>query len=396
VPTDDPRLEQALADAAPAVDATDVFGRVAQRRTRRRRNRRVATGALVLAALLVLGTITVLATHDDGSTPHVAAPAGRFEARVITGDGTVGGGAGKTVSAQPVRLDQDAQLLRAPMSVGATALSIASYDRGPEAAALSHVVRVDGAHVVDVTDFKAHILSITEGEGARWVLTQNPGTTGGSVPDSFLKRIGTVGEPTSVQLPQDADPVGPIAAVAGAVWIPLRDGVLQYDPSGAYVKKVALADADHRFVAQVGKFAYATDRDQLRSLSVTTGATDVMGYAAEVLGLASVNFDARVLLAVRDGEREQARLARASSSAPTKYLATLPDGFQTTGLAASPTRMWATGTVEGAPAIVLLGDQGVRATVVLEHATDDATLVWTDARTVRAVSDGRLYEITLP
>ena len=81
---------------------------------------------------------------------------------------------------------------------------------------------------------------------------------------------------------------------------------------------------------------------------------------------------------------------------PRDVTATLPDGFVADGLAASTTRVWATGTVGGAPAIVLLGDGGVRATVVLEHASDGAALAWTDAHTVRAVSDGKLYEIEVP
>ena len=74
-------------------------------------------------------------------------------------------------------------------------------------------------------------MSIAEGEGARWALTQNLRPTGGTLPDTFLKRIGAVGDPVSTQLPHDADPVGPIAAVGGAVWVPVRDGVLQYDPA---------------------------------------------------------------------------------------------------------------------------------------------------------------------
>src|SRR5262249_18735606 len=153
-----------------------------------------------------------------------------LRARVIDGDAAVGGDAGTPRTPTLVVLDQDAHLLRAPVQVGTTGLSIASYDPGLEGATPSYVVRVAGARVVDVVDLKARILSIAEGEGARWVLTQNRSVTGGgTVPDTFLKRVTGPGVPQSVQLPKNADPVGPVAAVGGAVWIPVRDGVLQYD-----------------------------------------------------------------------------------------------------------------------------------------------------------------------
>ncbi len=102
-----------------------------------------------------------------------------------------------------------------------------------------------------------------------------------------------------------------------------------------------------------------------------------------------------MLLANERGGGERARVAHADTATPVNVTAVLPAGFVPTGLQASPTRMWATGTVDGAPAIVLLGDEGVRATVVLDKARD-AALVWTSTRTVTAVTDGRMYTIPLP
>jgi hypothetical protein len=397
VPTDDPRLEQALHDAAPSVPTSEVVAQVAQRRTRRRRNRRFGAVALTLVALLVVGTVTALVTRDDDATsPHVAAPGASLRARVIDGDGDVSGDAGASRAPTQVVLDQDPHLLRAPVSVGPGGVSIASYDPGLEGATPSYVVRVDGAHVVDVVDLKARILSITDGEGARWVLTQNRNVTnGGTVPDAFLKRVTGPGVPPSVQLPRDADPVGPVAAVGGAVWVPVRDGVLQYDTSGVYVRTVPLPAADHRWVAQVGKLAAVTDGRTLRVLEVTSGTGVSTTYGSEVVGLAAAGFESRALLAPEDGGSEGARVVRPTSQAP-RVTTTLPDGFEATGLAASPTKLWATGTVDGAPAIVLLDDRGVHATVVLDSASAGAALAWTDAHTVRAVSDGRLYEIAVP
>jgi hypothetical protein len=397
MPTDDPRLEQALHDAAPAVTTAGVVAEVSHRRVRRRRNRRLGATALAGVGLLVVSTVTVLVTRDDNSSPHVASPGAGLHARVITTEGAVDDSAGTTLPPTEVVLDQDPQLLSEPVYVGATTLSTASYDRGPDGDVLSHVVRVDGTHVVDMANFKARILSIAEGEGARWAITQNPRVSpGGTIPDTFLKRIPAVGDPTSQILPLNADPVGPVVAVGGAVWIPVHDGVLQYDVSGNYVRAISLPDAAHRWVAQVGKFAYATDGKRLHSLEVTGESNDTITYPTDVVGLAAAGVDGRVLLAAPGGGGEKARVARATTGGGVDVIATLPDGFVPDGLAASTTRVWATGTVEGAPAIVLLGNAGVRATVVLEDASDGAALAWTDAHTVRAVNDGKLFEIHVP
>ncbi len=397
MPTDEPRLERALQDAAPDVGTYGVVAQVTRRRTRRRRNRRIAAGAFALVALLVVGALTLLVTRDDGSSPHIASPGAALLARVIDGDTAVDHGAGKAAAPAPVVLDQDPKLLRAPVLVGPTALSVASYDSGPDGVAPSHVVRIDGNHLVDIVDFKAtRVLSIAEGEGARWVLTQNRERTGGTVPDSFLKRITGTDAPQSIPLPPNAEPVGAIAAVGGAVWIPLRNGLLQYSPTGALVGMTPLPDASQRSVALVGKLATVTDGSTLHGIALTLEPRDTVDYGARILGLAAASFDSRVLLAADSGGREHARVALASSGVPAQVTATLPDGFVANGLGASTTRLWATGTVDGAPAIVLLGDRGVRATVVLENAADGAALAWTDAHTVRAVSGGKLYEITAP
>jgi len=397
VPTDDPRLEQALHDAAPAVATSGVVAQVTQRRTRRRRNRRLGAGALALVLLLVVGTVTVVLTRDDGSTPHIASPGASLRARVITGDGAVDDDAGVTRTTTRVALDQDLHLLRSPLSAGSKGLSIASYEPGLEGATPSYVVRVDGGDVVDVVDLKARILSIAEGEGARWVVTQNRSKTtpGATIPDTFLKRVTDPGAPPSVELPRNADPVGPVAAVGGAVWVPVRDGVLQYDTQGRYVRTIDLPEAERRWVAQVGKLAAVTDGRDLHPLPVTGETGPTTTYGPEIIGLASAGFESRMLLEPEDGGREHARVTRTTTETP-EVTATLPDGFLATGLTASATRLWATGTVDGAPAIVLLDDVGVRATVVLENASSGAALAWTDGRTVRAVSDGKLYEITVP
>ncbi len=394
MPTDDPRLSQALHDAAPVVDAAGALDRVASKRAQRRRHRRLATAASALAVVLLVVVTTVLVTRDDGSSPQVAAPGAGVSARVVTGRDASADG--QVVKPQPVTLDADPGVLVAPVTVGSTAVSTASHDRGTDGLPLTHVVRINGTHVIDVVNFKAEIVSIADGEGARWALTRNPRPTGGKLPDTFLKRIGAVGDPVSAQLPLDSDPVGPIAAVGGAVWVPLRDGVLQYDPTSlTLVRRIDLPPAGARAVAQVGKLAYVTDGGTLRQLEARVGIGGTIDFGPEVLGLASANFQGRVLLANEQGGGERARVAHADTASPVSIAAVLPAGFEPTRLEASPTRMWVTGTVAGAPAIVLLANDGVRATVVLDNARD-ATLVWMSPRTVTAVADGRMFTISLP
>ena len=391
MPTDDPRLEQALHDAAPASSTTAGV--------RRPRSRASAPGggatagsrpaAAVVAVLLVVGTATVLVTRDDGSSPHVAVP----PAAISTARGDRGDGSGRrrrsgkgVTPTRPVMLDPRPRTLRAPLLVGtATAVGrrATTSDANGVAAFAGRAHRRRDRWSTS-RDFKAQVISITEGEGARWALTRNPRATDGSVPDTFLKRIGPVGDPVSHQLPIDADPVGPIAAVGGAVWVPVRDGVVQFDAAdGHLVRHLALPAAAHRWVALSGKGAYVTDGGALRRLDPALGLADRIDLGPEIIGLAARGFDARVLLRNEQGGTDRPRVAAAFEADPVHVGATLPAGFHADGLESSATRMWATGTVDGAPAIVLLDDAGVHATVVFDNAPQ-ATLVWSGPHTVTA------------
>ncbi|MDT0271072.1 hypothetical protein RM844_32865, partial [Streptomyces sp. DSM 44915] len=116
------------------------------------------------------------------------------------------------------------------------------------------------------TDLKAEILSIADGEGARWVVTRNQKPANG-LPDTFVKRIGADGTVTSKLLPFGTDPVGAIVAGGGNVWIPVRDGVLRVDPATAsVVEHVGLAPSDARGVVVSRGVAWATDGDTVRVL----------------------------------------------------------------------------------------------------------------------------------
>jgi hypothetical protein len=390
MPVDDRRIERALEAAAPAVDTGRVLERVATKRARRRTTRRIEGGVLALILVAVIGLTAVLTTGDDGSSPQVAAPGAGLSARVVSGGDAVNGDTGRVERPTPIGLDADPGELRSPLVVGSAWLSFASYDRGQSPPALSHVVRVDGRHVVDVVDFKARVISITEGEGVRWALTQNLRATGGTVPDTFLKRIPADGIPTSKQLPVDSVPVGPVAAFGGAVWIPTRAGLEQFNVDGSPSRSIPLSPAESRSVAAIGKSAWVTDGTGLRRLDPSTGATSdtrdvgsppLVSAAGDVLNGWVLQGPSKVTLLGPD--------LRATDSV------TLPQGFIGAAVTAANGRVWVTGTVGGAPAIVMLDGARVLATVVLGNARD-AALVWSARHTVSVLSNGGLASFPVP
>ncbi len=237
-------------------------------------------------------------TRDDGSSPHIAAPGAELQARVIDGDGAVdgrgqGGSPARVSSSTRIRSCSARRCSSAP-----TALSVASYDAGPDGVAPSHVVRIDGRHVVDIVDFKAtRVLSIAEGEGARWVLTQNREPTGGTVPDSFLKRITGSDAPQSTPLPaRTPNPSGPIAAVGRRGMGPgaRRRAAVRPRPDAL----VGMTTAARR-VSPLGRTGrQACDRDRRkaaprprRSTRVKPASTTDRPTAPEILGLAAAGFD---------------------------------------------------------------------------------------------------------
>jgi hypothetical protein len=401
MPVDDRRIERALEAAAPAVDTGRVLERVATKRARRRTTRRIEGGVLALIVVAVIGLTAVLTTGNDGSSPQVAAPGARLSARIVRGGGAVSGSTGTVVIPQAVALNPDEGYLRGPLFVGPSALSLAAYDRAANGTFMfppSRIVRVDGDQVLDRVDLQAEVLSIADGEGARWAVTENPPTPDGTMPQTFLKRITDNAVAHSEPLPPGSEPVGSVAAVGGAVWVPVRDGVLQFDPAnGKVVRHLALAPASIRAVATVGKgaYAYVTDGGAIRRLDPQRGLADAVEFGAEVIGLASFDFDGRVLLRNETGGRDHARVASALSGDPVKIAAELPVGFEADSLVASATRIWATGTVDGAPAIALLDTSGVRATIVLQNGRD-VSLAWTSPDTVAVVSNGQRSEIRIP
>jgi hypothetical protein len=376
------QLERSLRASAPRVTTSGVLDRVAEKRARRRTVRRLEFGAAVAVLVVALGTVVVLARDADQVT-RVAARPDAPTARVIAGDAAVRPN-GVTSAPVPIALVPDQGYVRGPLALAGDMLSLAAYDHSGTTFTFppSRIVRIDTRSYTEEsrTDLKAEILSIADGEGARWVVTRNQKPANG-LPDAFLKRIGADGVTASTLLPFGTDPVGPVAAGRGSVWIPVRDGVLRVDPATArVVEHVDLVPSQARNVVVAGGAVWVTDGETVRVLTADGSGTEepVRGTA---IGLVA---GATPTALTVDGTTGRAFLGELA----------LPSGFSATSVAAADDLVWVEGTVDDQPAAVLLEAFGraVRATVVLEGGRD-ASFAWVRPDTLLAVSNGQLLRV---
>lgn len=401
MPIREEQLEQTLRAAGPRVETSGVLDRVAHKRARRRTVRRIELGSVAFVLVAALSMVVVLARRDDDAS-RVAAPGGASTARVITGGAAVTPTAGVARIPVPVSLDPDEGYLRGPLFLAGSTLSLAAYDRDGAGYTYppSRIVQLDDHTFAEEgrADLKAEILSIADGEaGARWVVTRNPPPTNG-LPDAFLKRIGADGKVLSTLLPPGTDVTGAVAVGEGAVWIPVRDGVLRYDPAiDRVLGRVDLPPADARSVVIVAGASWATDGSALRRLVPVPGGVDSvsLGAANEVLvGVAPAD-DPYVWVVLRDTVSGETRYARRDVLGVNNLPAFgLPGAFTPTKVLAADGRAWVEGTAGGAPAVVLLRRNQALSTVVL-HKGRDASFAWVKRDTVLAVSAGSLLRIDL-
>jgi hypothetical protein len=379
----DDQLEHALRVTAPHVSTVGVLDRVAEKRSRRRVARRVELAALVVALVVAFVAVLVV-VRDDEPTNRVAAPSAPT-ARVIAGD-PLARSNGVTSAPVVITLEPDQGYVRGPLVVSGNTLSLAAYDHGGNSFTFppSRIVRIDTRSFTEEsrTDLKAEVLSIADGEGARWVVTRNQKPANG-LPDTFLKRIGTDGTVASTLLPFGTDPVGAVLAGGGSVWIPVRDGVLRVDPATArVVEHVDLAAADSRGVVFSRGAVWATDGGTVRVLDASGAGTEepVQGSA---IGLVSSAGRAPTPLTV---DRTTGRASLGGLE--------LPRGFSAARIAAADDRIWVEGTVDGQPAAVLLEPlaRAVRSTVILDGG-HDASFAWVRSDTLLAVSNGQLLRV---
>ena len=396
MPIREEELERTMRAAAPHVSTVGVFDRVADKRARRRTMRRIEVGALAAALVVVLSTAVVL-VRDDDQAARVAAPGGR----VITGAGAVTPKAGVARAPVPIALDPVQGYVRGPLVVSGTTLSLAAYDHHGDSYSFppSRIVRLDSRTFREQgrTDLRAEILSIADADGARWLVTRNPKPPNG-LPDAFLKRIGADGAVITKLLPFGTDPVGDVVVGAGLVWIPVRDGVVTYDPATGRLDRIALAPSDPRVVVIVDGAAWVTDGAVLRRVVPLDGAVNSVSLGipdGQLIAVAPAGND-RVALVLRNtaGDAIWMRQFLLGGNYTSFVGTTLPQGFAPTSIETTDGRMWVEGTVDGAPAAVLVDGTAIRATVVLDNGRD-ASFAWVSDDTVLAVSAGTLLRIDL-
>ena len=245
-------------------------------------------GALAAALVVALSTAVVL-VRDDNQT----ARGGR--ARRARDRRRRGRSRRRPASARapvPIALDPDQGYVRGPLVVSGSTLSLAAYDHDGDRFTFppSRIVRLDDRTFREQgrTDLKAEILSIADGDGARWVVTRNPKPPNG-LPDAFLKRIGADGAVGSKLLPFGSDPVGDVAVGAGACGYRARRRAPIRRGDVAVRVQDALAPAERRAVAVVNGTVLVTDGSRIRTLEGTNVAPGgfVLGDSgAELIGLA--------------------------------------------------------------------------------------------------------------
>jgi hypothetical protein len=150
------------------------------------------------------------------------------------------------------------------------------------------------------------------------------------------------------------------------------------------VGRVDLAPADTRAVLANGAAVWVTDGREVRQLAPDASAPPTLVGAPdeEVVGLAP------------GGEGVLALVRNAGTGATRVGDVALPQGFSPTAIGTADDRVWVQGTANGAPALVLLENGGIRSTVVLDNGRD-ASFAWVSRDTVLAVSAGGLLRIDL-
>ena len=402
MPETDDRIRDALQSTAREPSTDGVVERVRVKRHRRRTVRRVQAGLLAAAVLAVAALVSANVLGDDDHRPEIAVsptPGAGPVVRVATGLDLEGDGEPADVRA--VRIDPDKGFVRGPLLASGDVLTFAAYNRAGDSWDYppSRIIRVrsDGA-IVDEVDLHGRIDSLAEGEGARWALTHDKTVIG---PEDFefrVKRIGPDGTPVSNPIPAGEQPVGGIVAGGGGVWVPVRDGVLRFDPAtGAFASKIALSTVtDRRAVSAAGKFVYATDGlDLVRLDPATATATPFMHIQAdgvtEVTDATNAN-DFVQLGRSSDGSRWS--ILYAGTSLP------LPTGVEPKSLSTNTGITWF--DASAGRRYVLRLDVGNEVTIArtlrISGTGDDRDVMvaFIAPRTMFLTSNGHLYRVRLP
>jgi hypothetical protein len=402
MPDADDRIRDALRATAREPSTAGVAERVRAKRQRRQTIRKIEAGVLVAAVVAVVAVIGATALDDNDQRPEIAVrPHSGTGPVVRVTDGLDVEGKGSLAKVTMVPIDPDEGFVRGPLLIGETNgfLSFAAYDRVGSSWDYppSRIIRVrpDGT-VVDRVDLKGRIDSLAEGEGVRWALTHDKTVIG---PEDFewrVKRIGPNNSVASNPVPAGEQPAGDIVAGGGGVWVPVRDGVLRFDPAtGKFAGKVKLSTVtDRRAVSVSGKFTYATDGlDNVRLDPASNVPAGVIGHVtvANVTELADAPNGMSYVQIGRNADGSQWSVVYGEQSVA------LPLG--TPDVSASGDVVWVDvhGDARHLLQLDLDTDAKVTRTLAISRTGDDADVMVTfvSSHTLFLTAEGHLYRVQL-
>jgi hypothetical protein len=403
----DARLRHSLDELARGTDTIGVYQRVAAKRAHRRRARSARAAGLGVAALLVVALGVVALARDD-SPSTVATGDGSVTARVVDGPALGNGpieSIGRDLRLVPVPVTPDEGYVRTPLLVSGDSLALAAYDRVGNGFTVppSRVVRVQipGGGVDDQVDLQGEILSLADGEGARWALTRDLEVLGPEDPEFRVKRIGPDGAVVSNPVPPGSVPAGDLVAGGGGVWLPTRTAVLRFDPvTGEFVARTDLdVVSARRGVAALGKFVAVTDGNAVRRLDPSaTTPPEVVATVPAVQTLTGITGNvarAWVLDASGPGLAARAFVGPLDTSTAWTEVAT-SDDTSLTALRQSGDVVWLEGIVRGRRAAMVLSTSKPEIVrTILLPSSMDATFAFLDRAHAVVAVDGALYSAEL-
>jgi hypothetical protein len=309
-----------------------------------------------------------------------------------------------------IALRPDEGYVRGPLVAGDGVVWAAGYDRAGATYTFppSRVVAFDPASGAVATriDLRGETQSLTEGEGARWAVTRDKEVTDAEFRVKRIELDGA-GEPVTMPIPLEEVPAGPVAAGAGGVWVPVRDGVLRFDAdSGEFAGKVELGgDQERRGVAIIDGGAWVTTGTTLQRLD-TEGVVKSRLDTFARSPLTDVVLSDDAVWALASASRELFRFELDPGLASVEAPVVLPGSLQGASLHAGAGRVWVTGTADLAPAgpgatsvavetVVLPVEGGAIAGTILVAGATDATVVLDSGGDPIVTSGGDVYGTSL-
>jgi hypothetical protein len=265
----------------------------------------------------------------------------------------------------------------------------------------------DTEEVTAAVGLQGEIRSRDEDGRAGWVVTHERYIDADRV-EYRVKRIDGGGGVISTPIPPGEIPVGRVAAGAGAVWVPVRDGVLVFDPeTGKLQHKIVLVDQERRAVAVIAGQAYVTDVTAIREIDANRTTP---GLEVAVLGTPGILADmvpAGDSVWALDVSGEVVRLDHAQWTVRARFALSQPVR-QGASLHAVGSRVWVQTTVDLTPAadldhvslgvedaMFLLNDHGVDRPIVLAGLVDGSATLTAEGDLV-VTSGGDVYRVRLP